>query len=63
MLTKGEDMSQFLLDYSTILIFALVFILMFLFWFERFAGKLQMSDKEILERWISLQKRLKRGRK
>lgn len=56
-------MSQFLLDYSTILIFALVFILMFLFWFERFAGKLQMSDREILERWVFLQKRLKKGRK
>lgn len=56
-------MSQFVLDYSVIIIASLVFIIHCALLFERHAGKVKLSDEDILRRWVKLQQIYKRRNK
>lgn len=50
-------MLQIILDYHIISVFIAVLGGTFFVWFERHAGKLNMSDKELIERYLELVKR------
>lgn len=50
-------MLQIILDYHVVLVVMAVLGGTFLVWFDGYAGKLRMSDKELIERYIELVKR------
>jgi hypothetical protein len=49
-----------MMDYSIILVAGAVSAGIFLAWFELYAGKLGMSGKEIMDRYVDLQRRLRK---